>query len=100
MLTALIIRMKPNMIRGVSDSWNTVTPKNTAVTGSKAPRMAVGVEPIYCMAPVVQSSDMAVGIRAKATRQHHSQGLSAGGVCIPPAARVRQTNISHPKRMT
>ena len=32
---------------GVNDSPNMVTPKITAVTGSNAPRIAVGVEPIY-----------------------------------------------------
>lgn len=41
-------------ILGVKASPNTATPKKTAVTGSSAPRMAVGVEPIYWTALVVQ----------------------------------------------
>ena len=32
---------------GVSGSPKTATPKKTAVTGSSAPRMAVGVDPMY-----------------------------------------------------
>ena len=71
MVTATIMSIRPMVLRMVSCSPKTVTPKNTAVTGSKAPRMAVGVEPIYCMAPVVQSRDIAVGITANAMRLPH-----------------------------
>lgn len=45
--TARIINEIPNISLGVSSSPKTVTPKNTAVTGSRAPSIAVGVEPIY-----------------------------------------------------
>ena len=51
-VTARIIITIPHTILGVSASPNTVTPKKTAVTGSSAPSIAVGVEPMYCMAPV------------------------------------------------
>ena len=44
--TAVSIINTPSMIRGVSCSPNTTTPQNSAVTGSNAPRMAAGVEPI------------------------------------------------------
>ncbi len=41
-VTARMIRMIPQHNRNVNDSPKTVTPKNTAVNGSKAPRIAVG----------------------------------------------------------
>ena len=46
-VTAKMIMMMPQQRRGVSASPKIVTPKKMAVSGSKAPRMAVGVEPIY-----------------------------------------------------
>ena len=46
-VTAVIIINIPHSNLKVSDSPKIVTPKNTAVKGSKAPRIAVGVEPIY-----------------------------------------------------
>ena len=42
-------------------SPNTHMPIATAVTGSSAPRIAVGVEPIYCIEPVVHRNDTVVG---------------------------------------
>ena len=56
-VTARIINNIPQPILGVKVSPNTATPKNTAVTGSSAPSMAVGVEPIYWTALVVQRED-------------------------------------------
>jgi len=53
-VTARMINNIPQPILGVKVSPNTATPKKTAVTGSSAPRMAVGVEPIYWTALVVQ----------------------------------------------
>lgn len=46
-VTARMIIMIPQLSLGVKISPKTVTPKNTAVKGSNAPRIAVGVEPIY-----------------------------------------------------
>ena len=54
-LTAPMMSAMPRQMRGVSRSPNTVTPNSTAVSGSRAPRMAVGVEPMHWMAAVVQS---------------------------------------------
>ena len=45
-VTAVNIINTPSMMRGVSCSPNTATPKNRAVTGSNAPKMAAGVEPM------------------------------------------------------
>ena len=75
-VTARIINTIPQHNLGVRLSPKIVTPKNTAVTGSKAPRMAVGVEPIYCTACVVQRKDMAVGKIANAIRFPHKYHLS------------------------
>lgn len=46
-VTARMIIAMPQPILGVSGSPKTATPKKTAVTGSSAPRMAVGVDPMY-----------------------------------------------------
>ena len=58
-VTATIIITSPKLSLTVRLSPKTAIPKKMAVTGSNAPRMAVGVEPIYWMAPVVQRKDMA-----------------------------------------
>ncbi len=70
-VTAKMIMIMPQHNRSVNDSPKTVTPKNTAVNGSKAPRIAVGVEPMYWTASVVQRKEMAVGNMAKAIRFPH-----------------------------
>ena len=75
-VTAAIINTMPAKSRGVMTSWKMVTPKMSAVTGSKAPSMAVGVAPINFMADVVQSSDTAVGNRASRNRYIHIYHLS------------------------
>ena len=69
-VTARMIRMIPQHNRNVNDSPKTVTPKNTAVT-VQGPRIAVGVEPIYWTASVVQRKEIAVGNMAKAIRLPH-----------------------------
>ena len=71
MVTATIIITSPTHSLGVSVSPKTVMPKKMAVTGSNAPRMAVGVEPMYWMALVVQRNEMAVGKTARASRLPH-----------------------------
>lgn len=70
-VTATIIITSPKLSLTVRLSPKTAIPKKMAVTGSNAPRMAVGVEPIYWMAPVVQRKDMAVGKTANASRLAH-----------------------------
>ena len=61
MLPLATIRLTPDMtsrnphaMRIVMGSPNIITPRKTAVRGSIAPRMAVGVLPINVMACVVQ----------------------------------------------
>ena len=46
-VTDKMISIIPEMMRNVGGSLNTSTPKNTAVTGSNAPRIAVGVDQMY-----------------------------------------------------
>ena len=70
-VTADTIMIMPQLMRGVRDSPNIVTPKNTAVRGSNAPNIAVGVDPMYCMAIVVHKNDTAVGKMANAIRLPH-----------------------------
>lgn len=48
--TAPIIRMMPMARLTVKGSLNTKMPMSTAVSGSKAPKMAVAVEPTYLAA--------------------------------------------------
>ena len=75
-VTAKIISTIPRHSLGVSCSPKMVTPKKTAVTGSKAPSMAVGVEPMYWMACVVQRKEIAVENTANANRLPHKYHLS------------------------
>ena len=70
-VTAKTIINMPQLNLNVRDSPKTVTPKKTAVKGSSAPRIAVGVEPMYWIAWVVQRNDMAVGKMASAIRLPH-----------------------------
>ena len=58
-VTARMMRTMPVPMRGVIDSPKTVMLKKTAVSGSNAPKIAVGVEPMYWMALVVQRNEMA-----------------------------------------
>ena len=46
-VTAKIIRRMPRANRGVIASPKIVMPKKTAVNGSNAPKMAVGVAPMH-----------------------------------------------------
>lgn len=59
--TATSIIAMPDASRPVIPSSKSSMPMITAVTGSIAPRIAVGVDPIAWMAIVVQTSDMMVG---------------------------------------
>ena len=98
MLTAPMMSTKPRQMRGVSCSSKIVTPKNTAVRGSKAPRMAVGVEPIHWMAPVVQRREMAVGKRLSANALPHNHHWE--GTCMLPSINNTQENRTRPMMMT
>ena len=75
-VTAKMIINIPQLNLSVRDSPKTVTPKKTAVRGSSAPRMAVGVEPMYWIACVVQRNDIAVGKMANATKLPHRYHVS------------------------
>ena len=97
-VTARIINTIPQHNLGVKDSPKTVTPKNTAVTGSKAPRMAVGVEPMYWIACVVHRNDMAVGKTASAIRFPHKYHLSTTCRLWPKSTRTK--NSDKPKSNT
>lgn len=46
-VTDVMTSINPNTILGVNTSPKMTTPKNTAVTGSSTPSIAVGVEPIH-----------------------------------------------------
>lgn len=98
MVTETMIMTIPVASFGVNASPKIVTPKMTAVTGSKAPRIAVGVEPIYWMALVVDTKDMAVGKRANATILPHRNHLEGTISWFP--ARIMATNTESPNIRT
>ena len=85
----MMINTIPQHNLGVRLSPKIVTPKNTAVTGSKAPRIAVGVEPMYCTACVVQRKDIAVGKIANAIRFPHKYHLSTTFRLCPKSTRTK-----------
>lgn len=72
------------------------TPKNTAVTGSRTPNIAVGVEPIYWIASVVQIKEITVGNIDNANIFPQSHHFSAGGVVSVPLIRDLMAKIIHP----
>ena len=99
-VTEVMTRISPNNMRVVTTSLNTTMPKKTAVTGSKTPNIAVGVEPIYWMASVVQIKEMTVGNTDSAMMFAQSHHFSAGGVVSTPLAKARIANIIQPMAKT
>lgn len=71
-VTATSIISIPKTRRGVSRSPKIITPKKRAVTGSNAPKMAVGVEPMLCIEIAVQISEITVGRKAIASILTHA----------------------------
>ena len=78
-VTETIMSSNPMAMCRVMTSLNISTPMKTAVTGSNAPRIAVGVEPMYCIAFVVQNSDSTVGKIARQRRFVHKRHSLSGG---------------------
>lgn len=74
-VTETIISTKPAISLPPSVSPNIVIPKNTAVSGSRAPRIAVAVEPMYTIAFVAQYIESTVGNNAKAKISSHRYHL-------------------------
>lgn len=97
-VTPVIISKSPVNMRDVNCSPNITTPKKTAVTGSRAPKIAVDVDPIYCMARVVHKSDTAVGNTANATT--FSQCQTDEGYFNPPLKGTYTAKSIQPKRST
>ena len=67
-VVAITISNPPHSSRGVIVWLRVSMLRATAVTGSSAPKIAVEVEPMQCIATVVQPSDTTVGNAAKAAR--------------------------------
>ena len=77
-VTETMMSKIPTTNRSVIGSLNIVTAKKTAETGSNAPNIATGVEPIFWIAALVQIREKAVGKNAiaKASAQSHAELLS------------------------
>ena len=67
--TAVRIMMIPATVMAVSCSLNTTMPMASPVSGSRAPRMAVAVDPMLCIATAMVSIDNMVGNRASPITQ-------------------------------
>ena len=65
--TPTMMSRLPMAIDGVNASPNTKMPTTTAVTGSNAPMIAVGVEPTSSMARVMVTNEITVGATASIT---------------------------------
>ena len=76
--TATRIIKIPTPNRSVKASPKTVTPTTTAVRGSSAPMMAVGVEPMAWTACVMVTSEMTVGTKASMMEKNHMRGVVSG----------------------
>lgn len=90
--------MPPQMSRVVMVCPSTRTLRITAETGSSAPRMAVGVEPISWMARVVQASENTVGMIASAVRL--SQPVAFVGMERGDPMGIMTKKTTHPQRST
>ena len=99
-VTEVMTSIKPMAMRVVMTSWNTTMPKNTAVTGSKTPKIAVGVEPIYWMASVVHINEITVGNIDNAMILPQSHQLSDGGVVNVPHAKALIAKMIQPTSKT
>ena len=86
--SATRISKTPVPMRSVNRSPKTATPKNNAVTGSSAPRIAVGVEPMRRMAPAIATSETIVGKSASATALTHIRGEGTGCRSAQPRSRT------------
>ena len=83
----------------VKDSPNSVHPMKTAVTGSRAPIMADGVDPMCLMAIVIKKRLSTVGSSANCIAPAHSNGPWSH--CNGSPDSQPKVNIdSHPKKTT
>ena len=73
-------------------------PKNIAVTGSSAPRIAVGVEPMLWIAAVVHRKDIAVGNTARPSTLPHI--YQCDGIVICPIHSSLIMNTESPNTRT
>ena len=73
--TPIKIKITPLAILTVICSWKNIIPKKIAVNGSKAPSIAVVVEPINFIEIVIVSSDIIVGNNAKPIANTHIDGV-------------------------
>lgn len=87
-ITAARINIIPSVRRGVIISPNTITPITTAVNGSSAPIMAVGVEPTNFTAIAIVTSDTTVG----KTPNHNAENNERifGNACKPPVGSKKE----------
>ena len=97
-ITAAKIKIIPQTIFTDKCSWNTATPINTAVTGSKAPKMADNVGPINLMAIVIVSKEIMVGIMAEPIKQLSINQEFIGCNSKPKFEEKKKTN--KPKNIT
>ena len=99
-VTAMIIMTRPILSLKVNFSPKIVIPKHIAVTGSNAPNMAVGVEPIYWMALVVHKKEIAVGKMANANIFPHRYHWLVDGIFSFSPIRNLKINRDSPKSRT
>ena len=77
--TATIIVTNPKTSEIVNGSSNTMQPKNTAVAGSRTPRIAAGVEPIFLIDTAKAMRETVVGTSPSPARQSHEK--ASGTAC-------------------
>lgn len=68
----------------------------TADTGSRAPKIAVGVDPINCMARVVQAKEMTVGIIANANKLSQPVDFDGSVRGLPNGTMTTYTILPQP----
>ena len=99
--TAISIIVMPNTRREVSGSLKTSVPMATAVTGSSAPIMAVGVEPMRRTAIAMVTSEMRVGTMPSMSEKPNC--VVVVSICKCPHPELKNeliTTVMAPKSMT
>lgn len=85
--TAVRMSAMPTARRVVNDSPKQKQPMATAVIGSSAPRIAVGVEPISLTAIAISTNESTVGISASCAAYSHWCGV-VSSCTVSPMAKV------------
>ena len=91
-ITPVMTRITPETIFTVNFSPKHITPHNTATTGSRAPKIAAFVAPIFLIASAVNARAITEGKSPSPSTQPHSKGVESSWNFPDLIARKRKNN--------